>query len=178
MQKQLTRKQATLLRELNDLAEVLGMDYQSIQEYEPEARTAKLQVMKRDMIRGQIIVWYTLIDEALNINICHIYFGKNRKFNQLWRTKRFTAFNHHILENMYPLQKLHLVCEFQNVPKSICDAIRDLNTVRNGLAHNFFFENAKRAKLTWKGENIMNPVGVKLFVEDMNKIHSYFFKTA
>ncbi len=108
------------------------------------------------------------------MEICHYYFGKKRTFPKLWKTKRFRLFNHHILENLYPLQKLQLVKEINKIPIGIGKAIQDLNAVRNGLAHNFFFENAKRAKLTWKGQSILDVEGARAFMEDMQSIHEFF----
>lgn len=170
----LTRKQSHLLNELNSLSELFGLDFFNIQGYEPDARTTKLEEMKRHMVRGQVIAWYTLVDEFLNMMICHYYFGKKQSFPKLWKTKRFRLFNHHILENLYPLQKLQLVNEIKKVPSPIYKSIQDLNNVRNGFAHNFFFENTKKAKVTWKGHSILSIEGAQAFMEDMDVIFNYF----
>ena len=76
MAERLTTKQRRLLNELEDLAELFGVDHTNIRDYECEARTPMLEVMKHKLVLGQVIVWYTLIDEYLNMEICHFYFGK------------------------------------------------------------------------------------------------------
>jgi hypothetical protein len=43
----LTKRQRDLLRDLHSLAELFGLDYTNIQEYERDARTPFLEVMKR-----------------------------------------------------------------------------------------------------------------------------------
>ena len=150
------------------------MDYTNIQEYDSAARSPLLEVMKNKFVRGQIIIWYTLIDEFLNAEICHYYFGKKRSFPQLWRLKRFQLFNHFILEELYPLQKLRLVKAFRSVPKSISQIIEGLNALRNGLAHAFFPENLRKVKPTWKGKNIFSLQGAELFMADMEKVTDFF----
>jgi hypothetical protein len=57
----LTRKQRRLLKELEDLTELFGLDYANIHEYEPEARSPVLEVMKDKLVRAQVIMWYTLV---------------------------------------------------------------------------------------------------------------------
>ena len=55
----LTRKQRELLAELEELAESFGLDYANIRNYNPDARTPMLEVMKNKLVRGQVIMWYT-----------------------------------------------------------------------------------------------------------------------
>jgi hypothetical protein len=73
------------------------VDYANIIDYEQAARTPLLEIMKSKIVRGQVILWYTLVDEFLNNEICRYYFGKKRSFPQLWKTKNFKLFNHYIL---------------------------------------------------------------------------------
>jgi hypothetical protein len=115
----LTKKQHNLLLELHALAELFGLDYPNITEYEREAKTPFLEVMKNKLVRAHVIMWYTLVDEYLNNEICRYYFGKKRTFPQLGKTKRFKIFNHHILEELYPLQKIRLVKAFRSLPQGI-----------------------------------------------------------
>jgi hypothetical protein len=144
MAAKLTPKQRRLLDEIESLVQIFGLDYPNIVDYEPAARTPVLEVMKDQIVRSQVIVWYTLIDEHLNMVICHYFFGRKRKFAQLWKTKRFRLFNHYILEDLYLLQKLRLVRSIRPVPKSIVRTIELLNALRNGLAHSFFPQNLRK----------------------------------
>ncbi|PYS31187.1 MAG: hypothetical protein DMF75_14970 [Acidobacteria bacterium] len=170
----LTKKQQNLLDELHALAELFGLDYANIREYEREARTPFLEVMKRKLVLAQVVTWYTLVDEYLNNEICRYYFGKKRTFPELWKTKRFKLFNHYILEDLYPLQKLRLVKAIRSIPKPIAKDIDSLNALRNGLAHAFFPENLRKSKPTWKGNDIYSLDGAKLFMDDMRRISDFF----
>jgi hypothetical protein len=174
----LTRKQRNLLTEVENIAELFGLDYSNILEYEPDSRSPMLEVMKNKLVRGQIIIWYTLVDEFLNSEICHYYFGKKRSFQQLWKTKRFQFFNHYILEELYPLQKLRFVKAFRPVPKPISQSIEALNVLRNGLAHAFFPENTRKMKPSWKGKNIFGFEGAEAFMSDMQKVADFFLGRA
>ena len=170
----LTKKQRNLLNELHALADLFGLDYANIAQYEREARTPFLEVMKNKLVRARVIMWYTLLDEYLNNEVCRYYFGKKRTFPQLWKTKRFKLFNHYILEELYPLQKLRLVKAFRSIPKTISKDIDALNALRNGLAHAFFPENLRKSKPTWKGKNIFSLDGAKLFMDDMHRLSDFF----
>lgn len=55
----LTKKQPPLREDLDAVARTIGMDYWNILEPEPEARTPVLEVIKREMIRGEIVSRYT-----------------------------------------------------------------------------------------------------------------------
>jgi hypothetical protein len=108
MPDKLTPKQRRLQREIEELAELIGIDHWKISEYPDEARTAKLGVMKMQLVRGEIIQKYTLLDEFLTVVICNYYFkrpGKNATFRRLWQTKKFQVFNHYIMDDTYLLQK-------------------------------------------------------------------------
>src|SRR5438876_10154883 len=103
-----TRKQRALLTEIEEISATFGLDYTNIGEYEPAARTPRLEATKRTLVRGQVILFYTLVDEFLGMEIRRFFFGRRRTFPQLWRTKRFRFFNYHILEELSLLPKLRL----------------------------------------------------------------------
>lgn len=170
----LTRKQHHLIKELDELTILFGMDYHNINEYKDEAKTPCLEVMKNKLVRSQVIISYTLVDEFLSNIICRFYFGKERSFQQLWRTKRFRIFNHYIIDNLYPLQKLDQVCEIISIPKPIANNIRALNDLRNGLVHSFFPENRRKSKPIWKGHSIFSIDGATHFQKDMQIIWNFF----
>jgi hypothetical protein len=55
----LTPKQRRLQREIEEISELIGMDHWNISQYDKEARTAKLGVIKMQIVRGEIITKYT-----------------------------------------------------------------------------------------------------------------------
>ena len=172
----LTTKQKELIKELDEITSLLSLDFQNIGEYEKEARTPYLNAAKDKIIRGQVIIWYTLIDEFLNMELCHYFFGKKQSFIKLWKTKKFQNFNHHILEELYLLQKLRFLKSIKKVPKNISGDIERINYLRNALAHSFFPENLKKSKPVYKGKNIFSLEGLNLLSEDFDKIFTYFLK--
>ena len=94
----LTKLQKRLLAEVTAIAELSHVDYENILDYDKEERTARLQLMKNQIVRSQVITDYTFIDEILGVAICHYFFGKKRGFIKLWKTKKFKNFNYYILE--------------------------------------------------------------------------------
>lgn len=172
--KRLTQKQKALLKDLQELAELIGQDYDNILSYEPDARTASLELMRDQMVRGEVIMSYTVVDEFLNFAIRTYFFGHKHSFTALWKTKRFRIFNQYIIEELYLLPKLRLVQAIRKMPKSVLQNIRGLNTLRNSVAHSFFPEDLRKAKPLWKGKNIFSIEGVKAFRDDMDKLSDYF----
>jgi hypothetical protein len=171
--KRLTQKQLSLQKEIGDIVTLLQLDYQNIQRISPLTRTPHLEIIKNHIIRGQIIMYYTLTDELLSEKICRYYFGATSDFIKLWKTKRFQLFNYHVLEELSLMQKLRFVRSIMSMPRTIVEDIERLNALRNGIAHAFFPENLKRFKPQWKGQNIFTFNGIKLLVEDMDKIYEY-----
>jgi hypothetical protein len=108
----LTPKQRQLQREIEEISEFIGMDHWNISQHPAKARTSTLGVIKVQIVRGEVITKYTLIDEVLTVIICHYYFKrppKNATFRALWKTKRFQVFNHYIMDDTYLLQKMRIV---------------------------------------------------------------------
>jgi hypothetical protein len=172
----LTTKQHRLQREVNELLELLHLDPHLIKEYDRSIRTAKLEWMIRWLARAAVVEAYTFVDELLADQICWFYFGRKRPFWKQWRTKRFATFNHYIVQNMYPLEKLRLVKAFREVPRKISTDIQHLNVLRNALAHAFFPENLRHAKPSWKGKSIFGLETLRIFLEDMQMVRDFFFK--
>ena len=142
--KRLTPKQVSLQNEIGEIIALLQLDYQNIQKRNPSTRTVHLQIIKDHLIRGQIIMYYTLVDELLNERICRYYFGGKSDFIRLWKTKRFQLFNYHVLEELSLMQKLRFVRSIKPVPRRIVGEIERLNALRNGIAHALFPENRER----------------------------------
>lgn len=172
----LTRLQKKLLAEVTEIAELSRVDYENILDYDGEQRTVRLQMMKNQIVRSQVIWDYTYVDELLGAAICHYFFGKKRGFIKLWKTKRFKNFNHYILEVLSLTEKLRLVKAIHKVPKSVAADIEALNALRNGLAHAFFPENLRSSKPIYKGKDIFSHEGLERFIEDMGKVSSFFLR--
>jgi hypothetical protein len=170
----LTSKQKRLVEELDRICKLLFLDYQNVGDYEADGRTAHLELARDHIIRGDIIMFYTLIDEYLNDEIARYYFGRNRFFPRLWKTKRFQLFNYHVLEELHLMQKLRHVKAIIKVPKPISATIERLNALRNGIAHSFFPENLSRSSPTWKGKNIFSYEGIEAFRHDIQEVIDFF----
>jgi hypothetical protein len=170
----LTRKQRSLVRELEEICAEFNFDYQNISAYQADQRTAYLEAARDKIVRGQVIIWYTLVDEFLSNEICHYYFGRKRSFPQLWRTKRFQLFNYHVVEELHLMQKLRHVRAFHKVPSGIAADIGRLNALRNGLAHALFPENLRKTQPKWKGQDIFSLAGLKTLHADFEKIAEFF----
>jgi len=104
----LTLKQRRLIAEFEEVATTIGMDYWNILEYDEDSRTVVLESMKQQLIRGEIIIAYTLIDELLSVIMCHYYFKAPKQqftFKRLWITKKFQIFAHYLLDETYLMKK-------------------------------------------------------------------------
>src|SRR6266704_1035796 len=115
----LTKKQKDLVAELEKVSELLSLDWRRIKDYDRDSRTPHLERMKRHLIIGEVVMQYTLIDEYLNVQLCHHFFGRKKSFIKLWKTKKFQNFNYNILEGLFLLEKLRYVKSFMKIPKKI-----------------------------------------------------------
>jgi len=175
----LTAKQKGLIKELNDISSVIRMDYWDIEKHPKEKRSGRLEVMKRKAITGHIIMQYTLIDEIMNLEIWAYFFSFGTSSKQWWSPTKFKKFNYYLLERLYLVQKLDIVKTFYGIPKEIVEDIRKLNEVRNAVAHAFSPEKSRgykmRHKTVYKGKDIFTVEGIKVFVEDMDRVTEFFF---
>jgi len=171
----LTKKQRLLIRELDEITSTIGIDYWIFSDMPNEERTVRLELVKKQIIRGEILMRYVLLDELLNDVMCWHVFGRQKKFIRLWRTKKFKAFNYFILEKLYLIQKIEYVKFIHRIPKSIENDIYSLNNLRNAIAHSFFPENRK-SKPFWKGKDIFSIEGFKAFEDDVQTAIDFFFE--
>jgi hypothetical protein len=170
----LTSLQKRLLAEICEIADLTRLDYSKVQQYDPEERTTRLRLMKDQLIRSQVIMDYTFVDEMLGAAICRYFFGKKRDFIKLWKTKKFRNFNHYVLEVLGLTEKLRLVKETGKVPKDVSRKVEKLNALRNGLAHSFFPENLRAGKPTYGGRDIFTAEGLRTFLADVERIEDFF----
>jgi hypothetical protein len=171
----ITKKQKSLAKDIEDLIQNQGLSVKQIMEEEDsDARTAILELAKDQIIRGQIIYDYALMDEALNAMIHHFFFGKKYKN----KNKRTLAFDECILEQLYLLNKLELAKRTCDLPKNVNDFICALNGIRNGLAHSLMPESLQKNKPIYKGKSIYDKDGLKLYREDLDKVIDFLTEKA
>jgi hypothetical protein len=174
---QLTRKQRQMVRELDQIAALLRLNYHEIHEYERDSRSPRLQLVKDHFIRGEIVLSYTFIDEYLSMFLRdHFFGGRRANYRRLWKTKRFRNFNYFVIEKLSLMEKLAYVRAIRKVPKSVRQNIEQLNSLRNGLAHAFFPENLRSSKPKRKGLDIFSIQGIQRFVEDMADLDDFFVR--
>jgi hypothetical protein len=182
----LTRKQQQLRKEIEGIASAVRMDHWNIEQYESsEYRTVILEMMKNQLIRSEVIMRYTLLDEFLTNIICDYYFrreSKNATYRSLWKTKAFKLLVHHIMDETYLLKKMTIVHAIKAIPKDVSSAIARINDVRNALAHSFFPENRRRymadKKVTYNGVHLFTLEGVEKFQQDYERAQEYLLKRA
>jgi hypothetical protein len=147
----LTRAQKRLVGDLNKIMIAAGLDYWNITDRTERYRTTILQVIIREIVRGEIVSRYTRIDEQVGSKICNYMFD-GKSFLKLWKTKKFERFNYFVLEKMSLMEKLAFMKDIYNVPRSIASDIEGINAIRNAVAHAFFPENL-RAYRTKRGSS-------------------------
>jgi hypothetical protein len=181
----LTAKQRALRDEIDKIVSLVGLNFTEIDAYAPAARTPVLQVMKQHIIRGEIIMKYTLLDELLTVIICNYYFRRSARrqtFQRLWRTQRFRIFNHYIMDEMYVLGKMHAVHAMGAVPGNIQSIICRINELRNAVAHSFFPENRRKyiksKAVLYDGIDIFSRDGVERFKNDSETANDYLTNRA
>jgi hypothetical protein len=183
----LTRKQRQLRKEIEKIASVISMDHWNIEGYEgpSEYRTEVLKGMKDQLIRSEVVMRYTLLDEFLTDIICDYYFRRKKgqvSYRTLWKTKPLKIFVHHLMDETYLLKKMAIVHAIKAIPSDVSSAIARINDVRNALTHSFFPEHRRRymadQKVMYKGVHLFSVEGVERFGEDYNLAQKYLVKRA
>jgi len=170
----LTKKQKRVIAELQGLYKLLSLDFYDIKAYPKGRRTTQLELMRRAAIRQEVVTAYTHIDEYLASELCVHFFGTERRFPALWKTKRFQLFNAHFLEEISLMPKFRYVKALKKIPKSIAADIERLNALRNAVAHSFFPENVKKSWAMWKGQSVFSPQGIERLSEDILAVKLFF----
>jgi hypothetical protein len=173
----LTRGQRKALTQLKSVLHMTGLDPDAqIKRWQsdPEAILPILRSMLDQVVRSEVLNWYTMTDLILDMALLDHVFGKNRSRSSLRRSKRYKTVQS-MLRKLYPRQKLQLLRTFKNVPKPICRSIGAMNELRNGLAHSFFLKDIPASKRTYIGRNVFTVDGLEFFLEDMHRVR-YFFE--
>ncbi len=140
--------------------------------------------MKRELIRGEVVGQYTLIDDLLSTELCR-YFLRGKDLIKQWKTKRFRRFNYYVIERLYLTQKLAFLKDLYSIPRPIASKIEDINALRNAMAHAFFPENLRAYQMKgrpaprkpivvrYKEQDLFTVGGVKAFVEDCAEVTEF-----
>jgi hypothetical protein len=181
----LTQKQRRLRREIEKIASMITMDHWNIECYAPAQRTTYLEIMRDKLIRGEVVLKYTLLEEFLTNIICDFYFrrpAKGKTYRDLWKTKRFRIFVHYIMDETFLMKKLAAVDAIKRVPKDVSSALARINDTRNALAHTFFPQNRRRYVATktvvHDGVPLFTSEGVEKFHHDVEVAEAYLMRRA
>src|SRR5690242_5640351 len=98
----LTTRQRALQKEVSDLLKFLHFTT-DLTGVPGRLRMSRLTLTKRELIVSAILARYLLIDEHLSNEMCWAFFPR-RTYPALWKTKRFRAFNHYVLDRLSLLQ--------------------------------------------------------------------------
>jgi hypothetical protein len=184
MADRLTPKQKRLLTELKEISEIVRVDYWNIHRRSRKWRTATLEVMKRELVRGEVIGQYTLIDDILATELCQYFLPGGNQIAK-WRTKKYRRFNYFVIERLYLTQKLAFLKDVYQIPKAISSTIEEINALRNAMAHAFFPENLrayqmkgspgprKPVPVRYRGEDIFSSAGAEKFVQDCAEVTEF-----
>jgi hypothetical protein len=168
----LTNKQRRYIRQLQEIFDMLGLDYESIRDYpSAEERTVHLERILVHIIRGEVITQFTLIDELVTHKLARKILADRPKNPR--RSKRFQAVKAVLAESRLPLsRKLALLRNLVKVPDDVVASILRVNKIRNHIAHQFFLDDSQR-KLKYSGKNILSVEGLRLFQRDQEGIFNY-----
>jgi hypothetical protein len=180
----LTAKQRRLCAEIEEISSIIGTDFWDIEKYKPEV-TTRLEIPKNQLVRGRIIMSYTMIDEFLSVIIANYYFAHTPlrgKKSFPWRSRKFHLFCHYVLDTLSLLQKLDLVHAIRKIPKDVSKIVTGVNNLRNPIAHSLFPENRRQYKIEkkvmYRGLNIFTPAGIQAFMNDVDAANDYFMERA
>jgi hypothetical protein len=142
-------------------------------------------VIKRQLVRGEVVDQYTLIDDLLAMKLCEYFFPGKKGMIEPWKTQRFKRFNFYVLEHLFLVHRLAFLKDVYRVPKTIASTIQEMNSLRNALAHAFFPENLrayqkkgrpaprKPVPALYKGEDIFTLAGIRKFTEDASAVYEF-----
>lgn len=173
----LTKRQRILKRDIGQIVDLMGIEFDDIGFIGKEWRTAHLERVRDLLIRSAVVLDYALIDEYLDALLCYYIFGTKKRFIRLWKTKRFRNFNHFILQRLDVSQKLDFAKAIQRgIPKGIESSIRKISDLRTALAHSSIPENRRQQPPLFGGRSIYTVEGFKLYWADTRKISRYFHR--
>lgn len=162
------------IKELNNIFSLLNLDYQN---FNKNNRFSFL-FAKEQIIRGKVMVEYTEINTFLDMCLYFYFFPKKTKisnkehYERIKRSKRVNNFDNYLLRELKLIRKIELLSKIIKIPKSIAEDIKKINKLRNILAHapRVVFDTKKPI---YKGKNIFTLEGLKLFLNDSDRIQHF-----
>ena len=100
----LTKRQQALFAEAEAIAKLTRLDFHRVQNTKIGDPDLALQIAIHKMVISEVVLRYALLDEIL-ADLIAKYFFDSSDFPRLWRTKKFSTFVHHVLDEMYLLKK-------------------------------------------------------------------------
>jgi hypothetical protein len=151
---------------------MLRLNFESIREYATaEERTAQLERILHDVVRGEVITQFTLIDELLTHELARKILGRHVTAPR--RSKRFHAIKNVLAESRLSIScKLDLFRTLTKVPNDVASAISRLSRIRNHMAHQFFIDGSVK-RFDYCGKNILSTDGLRLFQRDQHRVFEY-----
>jgi hypothetical protein len=183
----LTLQQKRLIGKLDEVADICRLNYkESLSDGEPPyERTLFLERVVQRMVIGFVVETYTLVDDLLTDMICNVYLSEldnGTDTEHVYETKRLNSFVHNAMDIMYPLQKLRLINDIEEIPKEFRNTIERMNSLRNALAHSFFPElrrdHQKRGYVEYRGRDIFSLEGLRSFDDDRDALIYYLWEVA
>jgi len=170
-----TKKLGYLAKELVNIYSLLGLDYQSFR----ENNKISFFFAKDQVIRGKVMFDYAEIDGFVNMCFWFYFFPKKNRISNMAHykilvgNKRCRMLYDYVLPHLGLRRKIELLKRIVAIPRSIEENIRKIVDLRNKLAHystRFYFG---YEKIVYKNRNIFSSEGLKLFLEDSDKIQNF-----
>ena len=180
----LTKAERNVLKTAKEIAELTRNDLDAVDKWDNgEYRRYAIMGAINQMVTGEIIIRYTLLDELFTSLIAKYFFHVPKQptnFKKWWRTKKFKIFNHYIMDEMFLLRKMQIIHAIKPLPGNIQSSIHRVNSVRNAFAHSFFPENRrehrKLGKVLYMGKDIRTPEGLDAFITDAHDTYNFIAK--
>ena len=128
----------------------------------------------RKLVIGEIVRSYTWIDYAMNDVMINYFITRKDKSYLIKKD----AFINKIADKISFCNKLEVVREIYDIPKSEYKKIQKIKDLRNDLAHNYSPEDRNKTKAVYGSKSIFTEPGMSLFVSDFIEIQQYFVKLA
>jgi hypothetical protein len=170
--------QRKVYKNYQDILEELGLNadsfIDSLDETDKAAIIPSLKNMMDQVIRSEIILDYTLIDQELDSIIIRHFFRTGQKLVRTNKTKKYKTLEK-LLENIYPIKKLEIIQSFKKVPREVINIIHAINGLRNGMAHSFFLGKLKAVNKTYKHKDLTKVAALREFRADVSKLIYFFY---
>jgi hypothetical protein len=162
----LSATQQSELDELKEMSKFSEIDFSKFATMTTTDFNLRMRQAKDRCVRAAVIEAYVMIDEMLNRIISSHFLGKTASKAKL--------FKEYVLDELYILKKLALVQQFHDLDKGVASSIKQLNDVRNAVAHGF--DPKKRRQFVDKGgvlfkrKDLYTPAGHQFFRKDMASV--------